>query len=216
MAKILIVEDNIVVRKDLKKIIESLGHTVIGELEDSNNLVNLYQKLQPDIITLDLVLKKSNGLDALKKLKKNFPDSKVIIISVTNNKKEIFDALNFGADYFIIKPITEEKLRKALNKIFISPNKVSKIRNLYKKQDEEDIVEVYNIDGVLKIYIKKPISGRVLEKINKVVDGLLIIKPLKIVFTYFDNEHNIFALKKSLNDIMLKIKRHGGDVDIEI
>ncbi|WGS64042.1 response regulator [Marinitoga aeolica] len=216
MARILIVEDNIIMRNTLKKFFNELGHIVVDELEDSYNLIDIYQKLQPDIITLDLMLKKTDGIHALKKLKRRFPDSKIIIISVINNKKDIFDALNFGADYFIIKPVTIEKLKKALNKVFISQNKVSKIRNLYKKQEEENVVEVKNVNGVLRIHINKPLNGRVIEKINKVVDGFLIIKPLNIVFTYFDENENIYVLKKSLNDIMLKIKNHGGDVDIEI
>lgn len=216
MARVLIIEDNIIIRNTLKNFLNELGHTVVDELEDSYNLIDIYQKLQPDIITLDLMLKKTDGIHALKKLKRKFPDSKVIIISVINNKKDIFDALNFGADYFIIKPLSIEKLKKALNKVFISQNKVTKIRKLYKKQEDEKILEVKNVNGVLRIHILKPLNGKVIEKINKIVDGFLIIKPLNIVFTYFDENENILVLKKALNDIMLKIKNHGGNVDIEI
>ncbi|MBM7558907.1 response regulator [Marinitoga litoralis] len=216
MARILIVEDNIFMRNTLKKFFIELGHTIVDELEDSNNLLEIYQKLKPDLITLDLILKKNNGINALKKIKKNFPNSKVIVISVVNNKKDIFEALNSGADYFIIKPITIEKLKKALDKVFISQKKVFKIRNMYKKQENENIVDVENINGVLKIHIKKSLNGDVIEKISRIVDSFLIIKPLNIVFTYFDKSENLYVLKKALNDIMLKIKNHGGDADIEI
>ncbi|GAB6189909.1 hypothetical protein JCM30566_16510 [Marinitoga arctica] len=214
MSNILIIEDNINVRNTLKKYLKELGHSIVGELEDIFGIVDECQKLKPDIITLDLYLKKSNGMNAIKVIKNRFPNSKIIVISVSNNKKEIFNALNNGADYFIIKPLTKEKLINALKKITLSEYKVSKIRQLYKK-DDESFLEVTNSNSTLTIYIKRELNGRTIEKINQVINGLLIIKPLKIVFKYFDESEDIKKIEKSLNDIILKIKHHGGTAKIE-
>ncbi|KAF2956592.1 response regulator [Marinitoga sp. 38H-ov] len=222
MGKILIVEDNLIIRDNLKKIFFNLGHEVVGELEDIFNIVDIYQELQPDIVTLDLMLKKTDGLQALKVLKKRFPNSKIIIISVVNNKKDIFNALTLGADYFIIKPINQEKVENALKKLSNSQIKISKIRNLYNqsvKKDTnkyiEDIIDVQNINGVFKINIKKPLNGNTIEILDRVIDNFLIIKPLNIIFTYFDENESIQVIKKALNDIMIKIKNKGGECDIE-
>ncbi|KLO23617.1 response regulator [Marinitoga sp. 1155] len=214
MSKILIIEDNINIRNVLKKYLKELGHEIVGEFDDIFGIVNKCQKLKPDIITLDLYLKNTDGINAIKLLKKTYPNLKIIVISVSNKKTEIFKALNYGADYFIIKPVDKEKLKKAFEKIQISQSKISKIRRLYKRE-EENILDVKNFNSTLTIYIKKPLNGKTIEKINKVVDGLLIIKPLKIVFSYFDENESVGKIEKSLNDIIIKIRNHGGIVEIE-
>ncbi|WP_129408709.1 response regulator [Marinitoga lauensis] len=216
MSRILIVEDNALIRNEIKKILINLGHTIVGEIDDGSEVLEKFAFLNPDIVTLDLALKKINGMIALKALKRKFPNSKVIIISVTNNKKDIFNALQLGADYFIIKPLTQEKMKKALNKVINSGIKISKIRSLYKKTDErENFVDIINDNGVLRIRIKKKLNGRTIEKLNNIIDSLLIIKPLKIVFSYFDENEKKEIIKKSLNDIVVKIKNAGGTCTIE-
>jgi two-component system chemotaxis response regulator CheY len=218
MAKILIVEEDKVTRNVIKNRLRELGHDIAGELDDAKNIIEYCKKLNPDLITLDLILKNSNTLNYLKEIKKVFPNIKIIIISAINSKKVIFDALNFGADYFIIKPIDIEKLNKAIIKVSNNSKKVNKIRSLYKKSnsyDINDIIEVKNLNGVFRIHIKRKINGIVIEELNKIINVFLIIKPLKIIFTYFDENEKKEVLQKSLNDIIIKIKNSGGEVDIE-
>ncbi|MBM7557094.1 response regulator [Halanaerobacter jeridensis] len=125
MADFLVIDDSLMMRKNIKSILESLGQKVVGELETGAGVVDKYEECQPDIISLDLVMPQVDGLEALKKIKNEYPQSKVIIITCLGEKSKILEALNLGADYYIVKPIEIKELVEALNNIL----------------DEEDISE---------------------------------------------------------------------------
>ena len=117
MANILIVDDSFLMRKSIQKIVERMGHTVIGETFDGKYLLNKYIQLSPDLITLDIVMVEKNGLAALKELKERYPESKVIMVSSISQRLKVLTALKYGADHFILKPIVEEKLQQVINKV---------------------------------------------------------------------------------------------------
>ncbi|MGM0500895.1 MAG: response regulator, partial [Bacillota bacterium] len=122
MASFLIIDDNMLMRKNIKSIVESLGHKVVGELKNGIDIINKYQEFQPDVISLDIVMPQTNGLQVLKKIKSNYPETKVIMVTCLGKKNEILEALKLGADYYIEKPIESEDLVEALNKVLEGEN----------------------------------------------------------------------------------------------
>ena len=71
MKKVLIADDSLFMRQNLRKIVETGGFEVIGEAVDGINAVELFELLKPDIVTLDITMPKMSGLEALKMIKKN-------------------------------------------------------------------------------------------------------------------------------------------------
>lgn len=115
MAEILIIDDNLVMRKNIKSIVENLGHKVVKELETGTQIIDNYEEHQPDIVTLDIVMPGIGGMEALKRLKDKFPEAKVIMVSVLGEKSKIIRAIKLGAEYYIQKPIEVKIMSKAID-----------------------------------------------------------------------------------------------------
>jgi two-component system chemotaxis response regulator CheY len=107
---VLIVDDAIFMRSMLKDIIETAGFEVIGEAGDGFEAVDLYDKLNPNIVTLDITMPKCDGIECLKKLKEVDPDCYVIMISALSQKDKVLESVKLGAKDFIVKPFTEENV----------------------------------------------------------------------------------------------------------
>lgn len=109
MANILIVDDSIVMRKNLSLILRNAGHEIVGEATNGRQAVTLYQELQPDLVTMDISMPILSGVEAVKRIFKYDPKAKIIMISAVNQKKMVFNALNSGAKHYIVKPIEQKK-----------------------------------------------------------------------------------------------------------
>lgn len=117
MKRILIVDDAMFIRLNLKIMLEKNGFTVIGEAENGAVAVEKYRQLNPDIVTMDITMPEVDGITALKKIKEIDKNCKVIMVSAMGQEKLIRDAIMAGARDFIVKPFTEEKVIKVLNKL---------------------------------------------------------------------------------------------------
>jgi len=82
------------------------GYAVIGEADDGSLLLEMVEKLRPDIVLLDLSMKHTGGLDALRRLKAIHPQSKVLILSMHTDPSLIMQALEGGAHGYLLKDTT--------------------------------------------------------------------------------------------------------------
>ena len=101
---ILIVDDNAQVRALMRGITaQEPDYQVVGEAEDGVEGVRLAQELRPDIVLLDLTMPQVNGLEALRRIKVERPDTKVIIVTVHSEDAYRRAAEDGGADAFLLK-----------------------------------------------------------------------------------------------------------------
>lgn len=87
MARILIVDDAKFMRLTLSNILTRANHEVVGEGENGKEAIRLYRELDPDLVTMDITMPEMNGLDAVKEIKKEFPQAKIIMCSAMASKK---------------------------------------------------------------------------------------------------------------------------------
>lgn len=102
--KILIADDASFVREILKTIIIKQGWIVVGEAEDGEEAIEKAFDLQPDIIIMDIVMPKYNGIEAARKILKKLPNIPIIGLSTMNNEEVMTDALSVGLISYITKP----------------------------------------------------------------------------------------------------------------
>src|SRR2546426_2103739 len=103
-ATILIVDDNSQLRAIMRGIVaQESGLHVVGEAEDGAEAIRLAQALRPDIVLLDLVMPRVNGLEALRRIKTERPETKVIIVTVHAEDAYRQAAEDSGADAFLLK-----------------------------------------------------------------------------------------------------------------
>lgn len=117
MAKVLIVDDSGVMRKNIKSILERAGHEVVGEAADGRELLQNYIFHAPDLVTLDISMPHLDGIEALKGLLKVFPNAKVVMISAIGQKAQVLEAVKNGAKSYLVKPIDGSSLVKTIDKV---------------------------------------------------------------------------------------------------
>ncbi|MBO5469297.1 MAG: response regulator [Lachnospiraceae bacterium] len=117
MASILIVDDSRTSRKILKGILESEGYEVVGEATNGQEGYERYVELKPDIVTMDITMPVLDGIEALKKIKGEYPDAKVVMVTAAGQKTKMVEAVQNGANEFVSKPFESEQLKKIIDKV---------------------------------------------------------------------------------------------------
>jgi DNA-binding NarL/FixJ family response regulator len=115
---ILLVEDQSLIRSGLRSLLERESDLKIaGEAPDGEDAVRLVRELRPDIVLMDLKLPKMDGIEATGIIKKEFPTTEVIVLSVYEDDEYVFQAIQAGATGYILKDITPENLVRAIRAV---------------------------------------------------------------------------------------------------
>lgn len=112
--RILVVDDSSLIRKMLRQLLEKNDYTVAAEAVNGAEAVELYAKVKPDLVALDVTMPVMDGVEALKQIKEADPQAKVIMVTAAGQKNRILEALKLGANAFISKPFDEADLLKNL------------------------------------------------------------------------------------------------------
>ena len=101
-ARVLIADDASFMRQMIREIIEPDGFEVVGEATDGIEAAELYEQLRPDIVTMDIVMPKRSGIDAVKDIVERSPDACVVMCSALGQETLVMEALQAGARDFIV------------------------------------------------------------------------------------------------------------------
>ncbi len=117
-ARILIVDDHPLLRQGIAELINNEPDLeVCGEAEDPHKAIDAMEKLNPDVIILDISLKGASGIELLKNIKVRFPRLLVLILSMHDESVYAHRALRAGAAGYIMKQEASEKVLVAIRKI---------------------------------------------------------------------------------------------------
>lgn len=114
--RILIVDDALFMRQRIRAIAEDAGWEVAAEAQDGEEAVELYLQEKPDLVTLDIVMPKLDGVAALKRLIEHDPQAQVVMVSAVNQKPKLIECIKAGAIDFIVKPFDKAELRQFFKK----------------------------------------------------------------------------------------------------
>ncbi len=114
MANILVVDDSLYLRVMIKKILKKIGHTIVAEAGNGLEAIEMYKEHKPDLVTMDVVMPKLNGLLAIKEILQLDPSSNIIIVTALGHEPMIREALRIGAKDFVIKPFKQDELVNAV------------------------------------------------------------------------------------------------------
>ena len=117
MGRILIVDDTMFMRTLLKYILVSGGHDIVGEAADGAEALARYQELKPDLVTMDVVMPKMNGIEALKAIKAADPAAKVIMCTAVGQEQMVKLAVKSGARGYIVKPFQAPKVLEEVKNV---------------------------------------------------------------------------------------------------
>ena len=108
--KILITDDSILARKQLKDIISTLGSPVFIEAKDGQDAIDKYKENKPDLVFLDIVMPKKDGNTAIEEIIATDPKATIVIASSVGTQSQLKLALEAGAKDFIQKPLNKEQV----------------------------------------------------------------------------------------------------------
>ncbi|MCE3229299.1 MAG: response regulator transcription factor [Bacteroidetes bacterium] len=116
--KVLLVEDHDIVRQGIKALLADNPDTlVIGEARHGAEAIEKVKALHPDVLLMDLNMPVMNGLECTRQVKKDFPEVKVLILSMHDNENYLIDMLEAGANGYILKNTSKDELLFAIKKI---------------------------------------------------------------------------------------------------
>ena len=145
--RILIADDHALVRAGIRALVEKIeGLTVVGEAGKGSEAIALIDELQPDLILLDITMPDGNGFDVLSYGQQNFPDTRIIVLTVHEAGEYAIRALREGAAGFLPKSAASTELEQAIHsvlegEIYISPETSRKTVLEYGKVSKRDLFE---------------------------------------------------------------------------
>ncbi len=114
---ILIADDAPLMRTMLKDVIKTNGlATEIFEATNGDDAIKKYLLHKPNLVIMDVIMPKTNGIEALQQIKKIDPKAKVLMISSSDEKINVQDAMTLGAIDYIVKPIDRSSLALSINR----------------------------------------------------------------------------------------------------
>ncbi|QZY57219.1 response regulator [Crassaminicella profunda] len=164
--KVLIADDHALMRQGLKQIIElEEDIEVVALAVDGEDTIKKSQQYKPDIILLDINMPNMNGIQALRRLKDMGTDSKIIMLTIHDDREYLFETINIGASGYVLKDAESASLIKAIRDVctghsYIHPSLASELVREYNKKDKAD-------DG----YKKDRLTRREYEVLGLIAEG---------------------------------------------
>lgn len=178
---IMLVDDHAILISGLKLLLQKRSsYQVVGVAEDGYKAIELYDKLKPDILLLDISLPGMDGLQVLKKIKLRYEQAKVIILTMYEDEEYVSLIMKAGASGYVPKVAVDEELYSAIDAvmegyIYLRPKEMTTI--LKNKQSEEKINKMYAtlslreqevLQWIVKGYTLTEIAGELLISIKTV------------------------------------------------
>jgi two-component system chemotaxis response regulator CheY len=114
MKKILIVDDSRVSRKMIRNLLEHSGYEVTAEAINGKEGYELFVRLHPDVVLMDITMPEMNGLESMKLIRQQDPTARVVIISAAGQLEKKEEAMAEGAAAFITKPYSNQDILDAI------------------------------------------------------------------------------------------------------
>jgi len=200
MPTIVIADDSILMRKNLRTIFSQAGYEVVAEAGNGKAAVKAYKDFRPDIMTMDITMPTMSGIDAVKEITSEFPEAKIIMITALDQKHMVFQAISNGAKHYIMKPFNVGQVLSVVKSVLEGDETKKTSQEPYSVRKENDRYIVT---------VKGSLEEKNLTLLQGTVQGLLLTEYCQIRFDLSGNPFvEIVAVK--LEEMLKKIKGSEG------
>jgi len=143
--RVILAEDHTIVRKGLRALLESaVGIEVVAEAANGRIALDLVADMRPDVVVMDITMPLLNGLEATRQLKQQYPDLKIVILTMHSDEEYVFQSLRAGVDGYLIKQTAPNELVNAIRAAhqgdsYMSPTISKKVIAEYIRQAEKGL-----------------------------------------------------------------------------
>ncbi|HZD39689.1 MAG TPA: response regulator transcription factor [Terriglobales bacterium] len=138
--RLLLADDHALFRKGLVSLLERQKEfQVVGEAENGAEAIKKAKQLKPDLVLMDIHMPETDGIEATRRIRESLPDTRVVILTVSENDRDLFEGIKCGAHGYLLKKLEPEELYTMLRGVFegeapISRATASKILNEFAHQ----------------------------------------------------------------------------------
>ena len=116
--RIVLVEDHTILREGLRALLSAdPNFEIIGEAQNGREAVRCVEKLEPDLLLMDLSMPRMSGMEAIREIKRRYPEVKIIALTVHKTEEYLLTTLKAGADGYVLKDATHEELVMAIKNV---------------------------------------------------------------------------------------------------
>jgi len=165
--RVMIADDYEIIREGIKRVLSYEDDIkIIAESVDGHDVINQVEFLKPDVLLLDMSMPGHNGLEILRLLRKQGDDTKVIMLTVEGGADIINQAIEFGADGYVVKESTTAEIVEAIHSVYNGQKYLDKslmdmMFNKYKEPKDQSVFrELSRRELQILYYISKGFSNK--------------------------------------------------------
>jgi two-component system, chemotaxis family, chemotaxis protein CheY len=115
--RVLICDDAIFMRTMIGDILRQAGFDIAGEAETGIEAVERFRELQPDLVTMDIVMPDMGGIDAVREIVSEAPEARILMCSAMGQQGLVIEAIQAGARDFVVKPFQPSRVLEAVQRV---------------------------------------------------------------------------------------------------
>lgn len=164
--RILVVDDHPLFLDGIVSLLEASGHVVVGQVGGGNEAVAAALHLEPDVVLMDIAMPQFDGMDALRRIKAEAPQIKVVMLTASEDDASLITAIRSGAQGYLLKSLSAEEVLASLDRLTRGELAIS-------NQDVNRMVE--GLIGLVNQPTDHPndiLTNREIELLQLVADGL--------------------------------------------
>ncbi|MGH8934571.1 MAG: response regulator [Egibacteraceae bacterium] len=144
--RVIVADDHALFRRGLEMVLESEPDIeVVAEANDGNEVIALSEQHMPDLVLMDVRMPGRSGIEATQSIKDAVPHTKILMLTISDEEEDLYDAIKAGANGYLLKEISIEEVADAIRSVhmgqsLISPSMASKLLNEFAamaRKDEE-------------------------------------------------------------------------------
>ncbi len=142
--RVLLVDDHALFRAGLAGLLRAWGIEVVGEAENGEEALTSARELHPDLVFMDIAMPVLNGLEATRAIKAELPDTKIVILTVSDDEQDLFEAIKAGAEGYLLKNLREQEFADLVERVSsgepaMSPGLAKKLLREFSRLKEESV-----------------------------------------------------------------------------
>jgi DNA-binding NarL/FixJ family response regulator len=209
--RVILADDHVLVRHGLRRILEENRNLEIsGEVGDGLELLSLLNKMNPDMVILDVSMPNLRGIEAIPEIHRVQPDVKVLILTMHNDEEYLYQAISAGADGYLLKEDAEKELFLAIEnirkgRVYVSPSLADQsMQDWVRMRRGEDTTYDTRLLTIRQREILKLIAE---GKSNKEIGDLLCIS-VRTVERHRANMMSKLNIKKTAELVQYALRNH--------
>ena len=151
--RVLLADDHALFRAGIASLLKAWGMETVGQASNGLEALEQARALRPDLVLMDIGMSPCNGLEATRLIKAELPETKIVIVTVSDDDDDLFEAIKSGAEGYLLKDMSEEELGRTLTGIAtgepaLSPGLAAKILDEFARVSRDGAPKEVESDGL--------------------------------------------------------------------